>query len=133
MNLLSGNISGFSVKTMIHYLEKEPVNTLSWNQKLHMCPTWGKEERMPRRPCCQVSGCFEPASVYVVIREADLDPARTSIMPCTEGDRNEDRDLNTFKLILHLCARHDYDFKYLLSSNELEIAKRRHLALHEAQ
>jgi hypothetical protein len=32
---------------------------------------------------------------------------------------------------LYLCPRHDYDFKYLLEENELEITKRRHLVLKE--
>ena len=37
-------------------------------------------------------------------------------------------DINAFKLILYLCERRDYDLKYLLKENELEITKRRHLA-----
>lgn len=62
-----------------------------------------------------MANCFEPASVYIVI---------------TEKDRKQD-DTNTFKLILHFCARHDYDFKYLFNNNELEVAKRRHLVLKQ--
>jgi hypothetical protein len=42
-------------------------------------------------------------------------------------------DINAFKLILYLCARHDYDLKYLLKENELEITKRRHLVLKEIE
>src|SRR5262245_13745003 len=87
-----------------------------------------------QRPVCQVAGCFEPASVYVVIRESEisalnLDPReqRTIIERDTPGD------INAFKLILYLCARHDYDFKYLMKENELEITKRRHLALKETE
>lgn len=65
-----------------------------------------------QHPACQVAGCFEPASVYAFIKESDI---------------------NAFKLILYLCARHDYDLKYLLKENELEIAKRRHLVLKETE
>ena len=39
----------------------------------------------------------------------------------------------SISLILYLCARHDYDLKYLLKENELEIAKRRHLVLKEIE
>lgn len=84
-----------------------------------------------QRPSCQVAGCFEPASVYVVIRETDVNflapAAESRILP----DNFDTDDINAFKLILYLCARHDYDLKYLLKGNELEIAKRRHLVLKE--
>jgi len=86
-----------------------------------------------QRPSCQVAGCFEPASVYVVIKETDVNvlaaKAESSQM---FADAGESLDINTFKLILYLCARHDYDLKYLLKENELEISKRRHLVLKEA-
>ena len=42
-------------------------------------------------------------------------------------------DVNSFKLILYLCGPHDYDLKYLLKENELEIAKRRHLVIKETE
>ena len=88
----------------------------------------------PPGPSCQVMGCFEPASVYVVIKETDVDPTMISAgFAELQLQQRDDRELNTFKLILHLCSRHDYDFKYLLGSNELGIAKRRHLALRESQ
>ena len=85
-----------------------------------------------QRPACQVAGCFEPASVYVVIRESEinalkLDPAERQ----TLIEKDSPADINAFKLILYLCARHDYDLKYLLKENELEITKRRHLVLKE--
>jgi hypothetical protein len=48
-----------------------------------------------------------------------------------EGDSAA--DVNSFKIILYLCARHDYDLKYLLEENELEITKRRHLLLKEGE
>jgi hypothetical protein len=85
------------------------------------------------RPSCQVAGCFEPASVYVVIRETDVNilAANTETRRIL-SDREDAADLNAFKLILYLCARHDYDLKYLLKENELEIYKRRHLVLKEA-
>jgi hypothetical protein len=87
-----------------------------------------------QRPACQVAGCFEPASVYVVIKESDINAlnldARERQM-IIEKDSSD--DINMFKLILYLCARHDYDLKYLLKENELEIAKRRHLVLKETE
>jgi hypothetical protein len=83
-----------------------------------------------QRPACQVAGCFEPASVYVVIRESDInslkiDPSERQ----TLVEKDSPGDINAFKLILYLCARHDYDLKYLLKENELEITKRCHLVL----
>jgi hypothetical protein len=85
------------------------------------------------RPSCQVAGCFEPASVYVVIRETDVNilAANTETRRILT-DTDDAADINAFKLILYLCARHDYDLKYLLKENELEISKRRHLVLKEA-
>ncbi|AFU58837.1 hypothetical protein Ngar_c19050 [Candidatus Nitrososphaera gargensis Ga9.2] len=88
-----------------------------------------------QHPACQVAGCFEPASVYVVIKESDVNvlnldaQERQMIM---EKDAPA-ADVNAFKLILYLCARHDYDLKYLLKENELEITKRRHLVLKETE
>jgi hypothetical protein len=81
------------------------------------------------RPLCQVANCFEPASVYIVIKETDVNLLAID-HKSTEADRSG--DVNAFKLILYLCARHDYDLKYLLKENELEISKRRHLILKEA-
>jgi len=87
-----------------------------------------------QRPACQVAGCFEPASVYVVIKESDINAlnleARDKKMIL---ERDSLGDINAFKLILYLCARHDYDLKYLLNENELEITKRRHLVLKETE
>jgi hypothetical protein len=48
-------------------------------------------------------------------------------------ERDSLADVNAFKLILYLCPRHDYDLRYLLGENELEITKRRHLMLKESQ
>jgi hypothetical protein len=90
--------------------------------------------RSIQRPACQVAGCFEPASVYVVIKESDInvlnldEREKQMIM-----ERDSLDDINAFKLILYLCARHDYDLKYLLKENELEITKRRHLVLRETE
>lgn len=93
----------------------------------------GEGLRLPiQRPTCQVAACFEPASVYVVIRESDInalnvDSGENQIVM----EKESLADVNAFKLILYLCPRHDYDFKYLLEENELEITKRRHLVLKE--
>ena len=85
-----------------------------------------------QRPACQVAGCFEPASVYVVIRESDISGMHLDIRGKQMIiEKDFPGDINVFKLILYLCARHDYDLKYLLKENELEITKRRHLVLKE--
>jgi hypothetical protein len=87
-----------------------------------------------QRPACQVAGCFEPASVYVVIKESDINALNLDAhekQMIVEKDSPD--DINAFKLILYLCARHDYDLKYLLKENELEITKRRHLVLKETE
>jgi hypothetical protein len=87
-----------------------------------------------RRPACQVAACFEPASVYVVITESDvnalnIDAGEKQMVM----EKDSLSDINSFKLILYLCPRHDYDFKYLLEENELEITKRRQLVLKETE
>ena len=87
-----------------------------------------------QRPACQVAACFEPASVYIVITESDInalnvDSGDKQIMV----EKDSLADVNAFKLILYLCPRHDYDLRYLLEENELEITKRRHLMLKETQ
>jgi hypothetical protein len=95
----------------------------------------GEGLRLPlQRPACQVAACFERASVYVVIKESDInalnvDAGEKQMMM----ERDSLADVNAFKLILYLCARHDYDFRYLLEQNELEITKRHHLMLKETE
>src|SRR5688572_369472 len=90
--------------------------------------------RSMQRPACQVAGCFEPASVYVVIKESDLNALNLDAHEKKMIiEKDSPGDINTFKLILYLCARHDYDLKYLLKENELEITKRRHLVLKETE
>ena len=83
-----------------------------------------------QQPACQVAACFERASVYVVIKESDINALNVD-----GGDKqmivekDSLADVNAFKLILYLCARHDYDFRFLLEENELEITKRHHILL----
>jgi hypothetical protein len=95
----------------------------------------GEGVKLPmHRPACQVASCFERASVYVVIKESDInalniDTGEKQMMV----ERESLADVNAFKLILYLCPRHDYDLRYLLEENELEITKRRHLMLKESQ
>ena len=90
--------------------------------------------RVPlEHPTCQVAACFERASVYVVIKESDInalnvDAGEKQMMV----ERDSLADVNAFKLILYLCPRHDYDLRYLLEENELEITKRRHLVVKES-
>ncbi len=86
-----------------------------------------------QRPACQVAGCFEPASVYVVIKESDINVLKIDPGEKQAIEKDLPADINAFKLILYLCARHDYDLKYLLKENELEITKRRHLVLKETE
>lgn len=88
-----------------------------------------------QRPACQVAGCFEPASVYVVIKESDINVLNIDASEKRKMviEKESLADINAFKLILYLCARHDYDLKYLLKENELEITKRRHLVLKEIE
>jgi hypothetical protein len=69
-----------------------------------------------------------------VINESDINAQNLDTREkqmILEGD--SPGDINAFKLILYLCARHDYDLKYLLKENELEITKRRHLVLKETE
>ena len=87
-----------------------------------------------QHPACQVAACFERASVYVVIKESDInalnvDAGEKQMMM----ERDSLADVNAFKLILYLCARHDYDLRYLLEQNELEITKRHRLMLKETE
>jgi hypothetical protein len=95
----------------------------------------GEGVRVPlHHPACQVAACFERASVYVVIKESDInalniDAGEKQMMV----ERDSLTDFNAFKLILYLCPRHDYDLRYLLEENELEITKRRHLMVKETQ
>ena len=91
----------------------------------------GEDLKVPlQQPACQVAACFERASVYVVIKESDINAFNVD-----GGDKqmmvekDSLADVNAFKLILYLCARHDYDFRFLLEENELEITKRHHLIL----
>jgi hypothetical protein len=73
--------------------------------------------------------------VYVVIRETDAPAAGTAananhlLAHKGEEDDNTVDNFNSFRLILYLCDKHDYDLDYLISDNELEIAKRQHLEL----
>jgi hypothetical protein len=95
----------------------------------------GEGLRVPmHRPGCQVAGCFERASVYVVIKESDINALNIDAgEKQMVVERESLADVNAFKLILYLCPRHDYDLRYLLEENELEITKRRHLMLKETQ
>jgi len=82
-----------------------------------------------QRPACQVAACFEPASEYVVIKESDINALSLDVREKQMIiEKDFPYDINAFELILYLCERHDYDLKYLLKENELEITKRRHLA-----
>jgi hypothetical protein len=58
-----------------------------------------------QRPTCQVAACFERASVYVVIKESDInalnvDAGEKQMMV----ERDSLADVNAFKLILYLMS-----------------------------
>lgn len=91
--------------------------------------------RVPlQHPACQVAACFERASVYVVIKESDINALNVDTgEKQMVMERDSLADVNAFKLILYLCARHDYDLRYLLEQNELEITKRHRLMLKETE
>lgn len=88
-----------------------------------------------QHPSCQVAACFERASVYVVIKESDINAlgGADRLDKQTIVERDSLADVNAFKLILYLCARHDYDFRFLLEENELEIATRHYLMLKKTE
>ena len=95
----------------------------------------GEDLKVPlQQPACQVAACFERASVYVVIKESDINALNVD-----GGDKqmmvekDSLADVNAFKLILYLCDRHDFDFRFLLEENELEITKRHHLILKKTE
>ncbi|HXG07719.1 MAG TPA: hypothetical protein VNI77_10395 [Nitrososphaera sp.] len=69
----------------------------------------------------------------MVIKESDVNSPNVDSTEKQIGavEKEFPGDINAFKLILYLCTRHDYDLKYLLRSNELEITRRRHLVLRE--
>ena len=71
--------------------------------------------------------------MYVVIKESDINALNLDAMERQMIVEDSPCDVNTFKLILYLCARHDYDLKYLLKENEQEITKRWHLVLMETE
>jgi hypothetical protein len=82
-----------------------------------------KEKRT--RPFCQASGCFEPASVYVVLKETEEpDYYEASRGSNYEKGFDKEMEFDGFKMILYLCGRHDGEFKYLIRGSELRIAKR---------
>ena len=87
-----------------------------------------------QQPACQVAACFERASVYVVIKESDINALNVDgIDKQMTVEKDSLADINAFKLILYLCARHDYDLRFLLEENELEITKRHHLILKKTE
>ncbi len=86
-----------------------------------------------QQPTCQVAACFERASVYIVIKESDINALNVDGDKHMMVEKDSLADVNAFKLILYLCARHDYDFRFLLEENELEITKRHYLMLKKTE
>ncbi|HXV45521.1 MAG TPA: hypothetical protein VD736_02500 [Nitrososphaera sp.] len=80
------------------------------------------------RPFCQATGCFDLASVYVVLKETEepdyYEVSKESNYQKEEKDFNNEIEFDGFKMILYLCSRHDGEFKYLIRGSELRIAKR---------
>src|SRR5205809_153586 len=64
-----------------------------------------------QRPACQVAACFEPASVYVVIKESDINALSLDVREKQMIiEKDFPYDINAFKLILYLCARQGLDW-----------------------
>jgi hypothetical protein len=93
-------------------------------------------------PFCQATGCFEEASVYVVVRETEEPNFYTEFRvgdgrvtntdaPVDSESENLIHEFDGFKLILYFCPRHDQELKYLIKGSELMIAKRCHLILQK--
>jgi hypothetical protein len=83
-------------------------------------------------PVCQAASCFEPASVYIVIKESDVNVLSFDLRG-TKIIEDSMAGNQRFQAHLYLCARHDYGVKYLLKGNELEITRRRHLFLKKTE
>jgi hypothetical protein len=84
-----------------------------------------KEKRA--RPFCQTTGCFDFADVYVVVKETE-EPNYYEVSKESDFEKTEkgfcEAEFDGFKMILHMCARHDGEFKYLIMGSELRIARR---------
>ncbi|WP_148680771.1 hypothetical protein [Candidatus Nitrososphaera gargensis] len=78
------------------------------------------------RPFCQVTGCFEHADFYVVLKETE----EADYYEVNRDDNGnyekveKSLEFDGFKIILYLCSRHDDEFKYLIIGSELRIARR---------
>jgi hypothetical protein len=86
-----------------------------------------------QRLACQVAECFEPAFVYVIIKESDIN---TMHLDTREKQLIVEKDSQRSQRVLaHFVSVRSphYDLKYLLKENELEISKRRHLVLKETE
>ena len=76
-------------------------------------------------PFRQTTGCFDHASVYVVLKETDAPDFAERRADRMSGRTGEEIPVfDGFKLILYLCGRHDEELKYLLLGSELRISKR---------
>ena len=81
----------------------------------------GYKPSISQRPSCQVAGFFETPSWVVVINETDINALNIESKDKQQvvmEREDSPADVNAFKLILYLCARHDYDLKYLLKEND---------------
>jgi hypothetical protein len=88
---------------------------------------WNQREKRAR-PFCQATGCFDIADVYVVLKETEepdyYEVSKDNSYEKSEKAFSKEVEFDGFKMILHLCGRHDGEFKYLISGSELRIAKR---------
>jgi hypothetical protein len=85
-----------------------------------------KEKRIG--PFCQATGCFDPADVYVVLKETEepdyYEMSKEGNYEKAEKGFSDGIEFDGFKMILYMCNRHDGEFKYLIRGSELRIAKR---------
>ena len=79
------------------------------------------------RPLCQATGCFDHATVYIVLKETEVDSHEIQDANCMIEAGGE-TGFDGFKIILYLCRKHDDEFKYLILGSELNISKRCYLA-----
>jgi hypothetical protein len=87
-----------------------------------------KQREKRAGPFCQVTGCFDYADVYIVLKETEeadyYEVSKERNYETAEKGFNKELEFDGFKMILYMCAKHDCEFKYLIKGSELRVAKR---------
>lgn len=94
-----------------------------------MMPAFKNRTEQRTRPFCQTTGCFDLADVYVVLKESEepnyYEFSKEKKYAKSENSFSEvPAEFDGFKMILYMCRRHDYEFRYLIKGSELVISKR---------